>query len=121
MRLLAASLIAGGCLLTASTVSAEALKLDDTALDQVTAGVEGFRTIDERRALLIAAAARDIADGIEDAKGDPIVGAAFDFLIDLANQLDPPPADNGDGGGDDNGFGILPFPTIPAIPPIAMF
>lgn len=115
MRLLAASLIAGGCLFGAQSASAEAFKLDDATLDQVTAGETEFRqgTPLERRNFLIAAAAREIAGGIEDGQADPVVGAAFNFLTNLANELDPPPAtDNGADNGAGSDFPVLDFPDL---------
>lgn len=117
MRLLAASLFAGGCLLGAASASAEPLKLDDATLDEVTAGVFRPGTVEERRNFLIADAARQIADGI-DGTDNPTLDAARDFLVNLANDLDPPPPPaNGNGGGG-GGNGI---PPIPPIPPINLF
>lgn len=113
MRLLAASLIAGGCLLGASAASAEPLRLDDPTLDQVTAGIT-FASVETRRDALIASAAGQIAESIAET-GDPIVDAARNVLLGLAGGN----GNGDDNGGDANGFPSLgTFPGFPAIPPI---
>ena len=104
MRLLFTSLLAGGCLLAASAVaSADELRLDDAALDNVTAGFDypsGFTSIDERRNLLVGTAALRIAGAIateyspenpRDVLQDPVLGPIVLNLSAFGGSLLPPP------------------------------
>lgn len=75
MRLLAASLIAGGCLLGAASASAEPLKLDDVVLDTVTAGNDHPAIANRRLALIGFAsllAAQTIADDYKAKTGEDV-------------------------------------------------
>lgn len=98
MRLLFTSLLAGGCLLAASAVaSADELRLDDAALDNVTAG---FDSIETRRNLLVGTAAIEfsnliVAEFNEDPVGNagalPVILPIVLTLQEFGNSLLPPP------------------------------
>lgn len=132
MRLLAASLIVGGCVLVAASASASELRLDDTALDQVVAGLQSsdfdgigaaeLGDIDDRRNFLIGIAALVAAEqlgesyklktGGDDIADDPGFGPIDAGLRSFAASLLPPLDTNGDTGGGGGGGGFV-FPDFP--------
>jgi hypothetical protein len=137
MRLLAASLIVGGCVLAAGSTSASELRLDDAALDRVVAGLQSsdfsgvtaqdLGSIDERRNFLIGIAALVAAEklgesyatktGGENIADDPSFGPIDAGLRSFAASLLPPLDNaNGDTGGGGGGGGIV-FPDFPDFSP----
>lgn len=115
MRLLLTSLVAGGCVLAGATVAtADELRLDDAALDNVSAGV--FQ-LAERRSALLAYASYQIALGIVTQYNNNPDPSALPLVSQLVFPLDAFSQQQAAGAGD---FLVDGYPPILPLPPLAM-